>query len=61
MHKYKETIKNWLTQVPKIVPDVLALGGTISISYGFYKLMEPLGFIVMGVLLIACAVIWSKS
>lgn len=61
MKRCREAIINGLKNIPKLIPDLLAAGGAISISYGCYKVIEPLGFIVIGILLIAGAVIWSKS
>lgn len=61
MNKYRESISNGLKQLYKLIPDALAVSGAVSISYGCYKIIEPLGFIVMGCLLIGGAVIWSKS
>ena len=61
MKKYRETIINILKEIPKIIPDALAIGGAISIWYGCYCIIKPLGFIVIGMLLIGGAVIWSKS
>jgi hypothetical protein len=61
MHKYKESITNGFKQLYKFIPDALAVSGAISISYGCYRINEPLGFIVMGCLLIGGAIIWSKS
>jgi hypothetical protein len=61
MNKCRETIIYGIKQMPKLIPDILAVGGAVCISYGCYKIIEPLGYIVMGVLLISSAVIWSKS
>jgi len=61
MNKYKKQISNGFKQICKIIPDTLAISGAVSISYGCYRIVEPLGFIVMGCLLIGGAVIWSKS
>lgn len=61
MHKYKENILIGIKQLNKLMPDILAISGAISISYGCYKIIEPLGFIVMGCLLVGGAIIWSKS
>lgn len=61
MKKCRETIINGFKQIPKIMPDALAVGGAASISYGCYRIIEPLGFIVLGILLIGSAIIWSKS
>jgi len=61
MKKCRQEIINGLKQMPKLIPDLLAVGGAASISYGCYQIIEPLGFIVMGILLIGGAVIWSKS
>lgn len=61
MRKCKETIIILIKGLPKIMPDILAISGSVSISFGCYKIIEPLGYIVMGVLLIGGAVIWSKS
>jgi len=61
MKKYREKIIKLIKRLPKIMPDILAISGSVSISFGCYKIIEPLGYIVMGVLLIGGAVIWSKS
>lgn len=61
MKKIRETLINGFKYIPKIIPDLLVVGGAVSISYGCYIIIEPLGFVVMGILLIAGAVIWSKA
>jgi len=57
----KNKIKIIIKIITKLMPDILALTGAISVSYGAYLFIEPLGYIVMGIMLIASAVILSKS
>ncbi|MBE6722704.1 MAG: hypothetical protein E7572_09570 [Ruminococcaceae bacterium] len=52
--------------VPRIkaanpVPDVLAVSGAACASAGVYQIYVPAGWIVLGVMLIAGAVIWSRG
>lgn len=61
MKKIRDVIIKGFKNIPRTIPDILAVGGAVSISYGCYLIVEPLGFIAMGILLIASAVIWSKS
>jgi len=57
-----DKIGKWLFKtIPQIVPDVLALLGAISISYGAFLIYKPLGYIALGVMLISAAVIVSKA
>jgi len=44
-----------------LIPDILAIGGAVCISYGAYLFIKPLGYITIGCLLIGGAYIWSKS
>lgn len=52
--------------VPRIkaanpVPDILAVSGAVCISTGAYQIYAPAGWIVLGVMLVAGAVIWSRG
>jgi hypothetical protein len=61
MKKIRQAILSALKIVPKLIPDILALIGAIAISYGAYLIFVPIGFITLGIMLIASAVILSKS
>ena len=61
MKKIRQAILKGLSAIPKLVPDILAVSGAIVISYGTYLIYEPAGFIVIGIMFIASAVILSKS
>lgn len=45
----------------KMIPDVLAILGAVCFSYGAYLIYKPLGFIFIGLFLIASAYLWSKA
>jgi len=45
----------------KLIPDILAILGSVCISYGTYLIYKPLGFIFIGLFLIASAYLWSKA
>lgn len=61
MKKIRNAILNAVKTLPKLIPDILAIGGAISVSYGAYLIYKPVGFIVLGGMFIASAVILSKS
>lgn len=54
MQKFKDKIIN-------LMPDILAAGGAISISYGAYLLSPPLGYIIGGLLMVASAYLCSRA
>lgn len=60
MSKIKKSILNGLKFIPKLIPDILAISGVVTISYGAFLFLKPLGYIVLGVMLIAGAVLISK-
>lgn len=63
----QKRIAAWFRKtIPKIraanpVPDFLSVGGAVCISTGAYQIYVPAGWIVLGILLIAGAVIWSRG
>lgn len=57
--KYKKILEI-LKKIPLIMPDVLAICGTASISIGCFMISEVVGFIIVGLFLITGAVILSK-
>ena len=57
----KKIGKAILEGLPKLVPDILATAGALTVSYGAYLIIKPLGYITLGVMLIASAVIMSKA
>nr|WP_312578229.1 hypothetical protein [Sedimentibacter sp.] len=61
MKKIRQAILNGLKTIPKLMPDILAFSGAITMSYGAYLIYKPVGFIVLGVMFIISAVILSKS
>ena len=61
MSKFGKAASDIARGIKKTVPDVLAFGGAVCISYGAFLFNEPLGFIVGGAMLICGAYIWSKS
>ena len=54
-------IKLVIEKIKKAVPDIFAIIGTILVSYGAYLFIKPLGYIVLGCLLIVGGYVWSKS
>jgi hypothetical protein len=61
MKKIRKAIINCIYTIPKLMPDLLAITGAITLSYGAFLIYKPLGFIVLGGMFIASAVIISKS
>lgn len=61
MNKVRKEILKYLKMIPNLIPDVLAIIGAISISYGAYIILKPLGYIILGIMFIGSAVILSKS
>lgn len=61
MKKIRKAIIKGMKIIPKLMPDILAITGALAVSYGAYIVTEALGFIVLGVMLIASAVILSKA
>ncbi len=54
--------KQWFFKtIPKMIPDILAISGAVTISYGTGIIYVPLGYIMGGVFLIIAAVFWSKA
>lgn len=44
-----------------IFPDILIISGTGSISYGFYLINEPLGFISAGALTLVIGIFAARK
>lgn len=61
MKDIRKEIFKFIKLIPKLIPDILAIIGAISISYGAYIIIKPMGYIVLGIMFIASAVILSKS
>jgi hypothetical protein len=61
MKKIRKSILTSIKFIPKLMPDVLAVSGAIIFSYGAFLIYKPLGYIVLGCMFIASAVILSKS
>jgi hypothetical protein len=60
MGKIRQAILNGIKTMPKLIPDILALSGALTMSYGAYLIYRPAGFIVLGIMSIASAVILSR-
>lgn len=41
--------------------DLLLLTGILLISYGTYQIYVPAGYIMLGICLVALAIVWSKG
>lgn len=61
MQKIRQVILSFLILIPELIPDILALVGALTISYGSYLIYPPAGFIVLGIMFIASAVVLSKT
>ena len=61
MKKIRKEILKAIKFIPLLMPDVFAILGAVSISYGAFLIYKPLGFITLGVIFISGAVILSKS
>lgn len=54
--------KSWFRKnIPRIIPDVLAVCGAASLAYGTFQIWIPAGWIITGILFILSAIIWSKG
>ena len=56
---FRKTIPRIKAKNP--MPDVLAVSGAVCISAGSYQIYIPAGWIVLGVMLVTGAVIWSRG
>lgn len=54
-------IKLAIGAIKKTIPDISAIIGAVCISYGAYLFIKPLGYIVLGCLLIVGGYVWSKE
>jgi len=44
-----------------VIPDILIISGIGVVSYGFYLINEPYGFIVAGILTLAVGIASARS
>ncbi|MGO9919508.1 MAG: hypothetical protein ACLQIB_33025 [Isosphaeraceae bacterium] len=47
------------TRLPEIARDAAIVAGTASLAYGCWLLWRPLGFMLVGITLMAFAVLWE--
>ncbi|MBK7493555.1 MAG: hypothetical protein IPI17_17720 [Nitrosomonas sp.] len=44
-----------------VIPDILIISGIGAVSYGFYLINEPYGFIVAGILTLAVGIFAARA
>lgn len=56
-----QKIGDFRRKIKRILDDLLFIAGVILISIGVYQIYIPAGYVVLGILLIITAVLWSRG